>query len=171
LRVLGKITLPSLGVFCKDFVVSFTARSKDRAEGKHCPPLFVQSGDSWSSARVRVFLFQTTRLVRTQLVYRIALVAGCTRELRSLLYRIALLFTERHHLGILPVGAACHLGPTGVPQECIRTRDCTRDIENFAASHPKATVIDWGHFREGWEAGEKWSRYNQCSCTSANSVL
>jgi len=145
------------------------AKSKDLFEREHfrdeCGASYVQ----WSTLPRRVFLSQTTRRrVRAQFCYLIALGEGYRRELRNFLHRLALRSAKRYLAMPLQVGAACHLDPTGVPVECIRTRDCIRGIKNFAASHPTATVMDWDHFREGWEAGEKWSRDNRCSCTSAS---
>jgi hypothetical protein len=52
---------------------------------------------------------------------------------------------------------------------CTRTRGCSDDIKNFAASHLWATVIDWETFRGGWEAGAQWaSRTPPCSCMLSN---
>jgi hypothetical protein len=153
-------------------VVKLRPKSTDRAERERFP---VESGAScvqWNTVSDRVLRFQTIRRAfRKRLLCQIALVVGCTLEIRNCLYRIALLFSKRYPATLLQMGAVFHSDPTGVPVECIRTRDCIRDIENFSATRPWATIIDLVHFREGWEAGEKWSAHTRCSCTSANSGL
>ena len=151
------------------FAGGLIAKMTDHSEPSRYPPRVAQSYARSSTVLNRASLFRTiVRRIVGKLRYLIALARGCIRELRSCLRRIALLFAERHRLTHLPVGAACHLGPTGVPQECIRTRDCIADIKNFAERYPWATLFDWEHFREGWEAGEKWGRNTQCFCSSAN---
>ena len=146
------------------------ARSKNLSGRKHFPVECDQSYAQLNNSPVRAALFQTKRRVRRLFAHFVALAQGYIQELHNFRHRIVLRSSKQYRAMPLRVGPACHLGQTGLPEECIRTRDCIRDIEHFAAFHPRATVIDWGHFREGWEAGEKWNRNNQCSCTSASST-
>ena len=146
------------------------AKSKDLFEGRYfrheCGSLYVH----WSTLPRRAFLSRTIQTVWRRLCHDLALIGGYRLELRNFLRRIVLRSARQPYPMLLQMGPVHHSAPTGLPEECIRKRDCIRDIENFAAAHPTATVNDWAHFREGWEAGEKWSRGNQCSCTSAKST-
>jgi hypothetical protein len=147
------------------------AKSKDLSERERFQDECGSSYVRWSTLPRHAFLFQTIRRwVRASFCNLIAQGQGGRQELRNFLHRLALRSAKRYPAMPLQVGVACHLDPTGVPVECIRTRDCVGDIKNFAVSHPKATVMDWDHFREGWEAGEKWGRSKRCSCTSASST-
>jgi len=92
-------------------------------------------------------------------------------ETRSFLHRIAFRFGTPCHSQGIELGRVYHPNENQPLEVCIRRRDCIRDIENFAALNPTATIIDWDHFREGWEAGPKWGARNSCSCTSESSAL
>ncbi len=146
------------------------SKTTDRAEGKHCLPEFVQLNALWSIARLRVFLSRTIQQARRHFAVKMGLIEGYKLELHSLVRRIALRSEKSRESFLLHLGPVFHLGPTGLPEECIRMRGCTRDIENFAASRPWATAIEWEVFRDGWEAGARWNQNNRCICTSANTV-
>jgi hypothetical protein len=152
-------------------VERLTAKTKGHSGERRYPLEFVVSYAPWSIARLRASLSRTIQLARRRFEVKMGLPQGYKLELRSFLHRIALRSEKSRQSFFLRLGAVCHLGQTGLPEECIRMRDCTRDIESFVASHPWATAIDWDHYREGWEAGARWSQNSHCTCTSANTTV
>jgi hypothetical protein len=122
------------------------------------------------TGRFRFFWSRTTRgLQRSYFAASFPLLV-CRLEVRNFLHRIAFRFGIPCHQQVVELGRVYHQDDSQAPEVCIRRRDCSRDIENFSALNPTATVIDWAHFREGWEAGAKWAAHNSCSCISESST-
>lgn len=118
----------------------------------------------------RFFWFQTIRGLRRSCFAVSFRLSVCRLEVRNFLHRIAFRFGTPCHLQGVELGRVHHQNASQPREVCIRRRDCSRDIESFAALNPVATAIDWIHFREGWEAGAKWAARNSCSCISGSNV-
>jgi hypothetical protein len=128
-----------------------------------CEHLYCRA-ESCASDDLRSKIQLRARSVESWLVRLRELTQEYRLELNSSFHRIALR-SSKYPL-VLKVHLVCHASLSGHPEECIRMRDCTSNIESFAASRPWATVIDWAVFRDGWEAGAQWSVSNRCSCMS-----
>jgi hypothetical protein len=94
---------------------------------------------------------------------RIPLVYGFALELRSLLHRMGIRYKRRYEVYGLDLGQLHRITPDGHLALNIRTRACTRDIENFLERHPWATMVDLEMYRDAWLAGAVWAESNSYS--------
>jgi hypothetical protein len=93
-------------------------------------------------------------------IHRVVWLYGFLLECRSLCYRMARLRqTDLYRTG-LDIGPAFDPTENGSSQECTRTHACTRDMQNFYAKRPGATIFDIELFLAGWKAGSAFERGN-----------
>jgi len=78
-------------------------------------------------------------------------------EMRSLLCRMALQYKRRDGPYILTVDLRRPTDQEGGLRLSIRRHACIADIENFVASRPWATMIDWEVYRDAWAKGAEWA--------------
>jgi hypothetical protein len=94
-------------------------------------------------------------------IHRAVWLYGFLVELRSLCYRMARLGqTDLYRTG-LDIGPAFDPTKNGSFQVCTRTHACTRDMQNFYATRPGATILDIELFLAGWKAGSAFERGNE----------
>jgi len=94
-------------------------------------------------------------------IYRMPLMYGFAKLMRSLAPRIAAVCKPRYTLYPLCVGrferaSTGHLVPN------IRKHACTRDIRNFVSSHPWATILDLQAYRDAQLEEVEWAESNSC---------
>lgn len=89
---------------------------------------------------------------------------GVVTEIRSLGGRIRFRLKQRYHVRGLDLGAYHQVGDDGRLRVNTRTHACTQDIENFAAAHPWATIVELEMYRDAWARGATWAESNSGSC-------
>ena len=94
-------------------------------------------------------------------ICRMPLVCGFVKLVHSLAPRIVVVCKPRYRTCLLYVGR-CEGALAGHLEPNIHAHAYTRDIRNFAQTHPRATILDLEMYRDAWLEGVEWVESSSC---------
>ena len=94
-------------------------------------------------------------------IYRMPLVYGFVKLMRSLALRIVSGCRRRYRTCLLCVGP-CGGALAGHLEPSIHAHAYMRDIRNFVLTHPWATILDLPMDRDAWLEEVEWAESNSC---------